>query len=136
MYGLVLVGTFIIICDFSDEAFRERLVDMEKENISLKQRLKDLELQLGSRKREVSNMEKKVTTLSRDNVMLQKTTTMYEQDRRDLEREVSNGGGGVLGSLSGEGVRVITHLNIFLSENCYSRLFHMCHNLVFYHIKY
>ena len=74
---------------FAEEQFRAQLLDVEKENTTLKRKVEELEEKLHEKEAEYGRLSKKMRSIERDNDSLQKATHIYEQQNRDLEREVS-----------------------------------------------
>ena len=65
------------------------MLDVERENTSLKRKVEELEEKLHEKELEYGRLAKRVKTMERDNDSLQAATHKYEQQNRDLEREVS-----------------------------------------------
>lgn len=72
--------------------FRTRILDMERENTSLKRKVEELESALSEKEMSHTRLSKRMRSLEKSNNALQKATSMYEQERMELEREVTSAG--------------------------------------------
>ncbi|CAH1789923.1 unnamed protein product [Owenia fusiformis] len=75
--------------DTKQDQFRNQLMEIEEENVKLKGRLQQLESMLGDKDTEITRVGRRIRTLEKENRQLQSTAHAYEQERRELNYEVS-----------------------------------------------
>ena len=80
-----------LFCFFlsSEEEFRNRLLNIDRENMVLKRKIDELEGAVAEKDTEIQRMSKRMRSIEKSHDMLTKTNAMYAQERFELEREVS-----------------------------------------------
>jgi chromosome segregation ATPase len=77
-------GCYII----SEERFRRRLTEYEKDNGDLQLRLSETETVMLTKDSEITTLRKKLKQLEKQNDTLQHANNVYQLEREQLEREV------------------------------------------------
>jgi chromosome segregation ATPase len=72
----------------SEERFRRRLTDYEKESGELQLRLSEYEAVMSTKESEMVKLRKRLQQLEKQNDALQHTNNVYQLEREQLEREV------------------------------------------------
>jgi len=73
---------------FTEERFRHRLLDVDKEQTRLRLRVSELESQLKMSETEALKAQRRLKEVEKAYIMLQKTASIFENDRHQLEKEV------------------------------------------------
>ena len=81
---------FFISNTSTEESFRKRLLDMDREQTAMRENMTEKENLLVDRAAEITRLKQRVRTLEKTNADLQKATSHYKAEKNEMEREVKH----------------------------------------------